>query len=249
MTGERTRTTIEADDVVVRLAGHIENGDRSYAQEKVAHVARIAPRPVHYAKVELRFEPDPARARPALVTGELDVDGRIVRARADAPTMHEAVDLAEARLRAALERLAHHDTSERRRHRDRSSWHHGDAPTPRPPFFPRDDGDREVIVRKTYGAPTATPEEAELDLDLLDDEFVLFRDDATGADCVVARSERGVRLITWDHAEPLSVEDAMERLEASGEAFAFFRDLGTGRGRVLYHRYDGHYGLVEPADD
>jgi hypothetical protein len=31
--------------------------------------------------------------------------------------------------------------------------------------------------------------------------------------------------------------------------FLFFVDAERGRGAVLYHRYDGHYGLIAPADD
>jgi hypothetical protein len=27
----------------------------------------------------------------------------------------------------------------------------------------------------------------------------------------------------------------------------FFIDAATGRGSVVYHRYDGHYGLLVPA--
>jgi hypothetical protein len=45
--------------------------------------------------------------------------------------------------------------------------------------------------------------------------------------------------------EPLA--RAIDRLELSGEPFAFFRDPGSGRGHVVYHRYDGHYGLITPA--
>ena len=129
--------TLAADDVVVRLGGDIAAVDRVYAQEKVAHVARIAPRPVRYAKVDLHIEPDPARVRPAVATAELDVDGRVVHAKADAATMHEAIDLVEARLRVALERLAHRVPSERRRHRDAGSWHHGDASQQGPSSSPR----------------------------------------------------------------------------------------------------------------
>ena len=248
MTAKSMRTTVESGEVVLHVVGSIDDADREYAQTKIAHAARIAPRPVRYAKVELREEADPARVRPSLVTGELDVDGRIVRARAAAATMHEAIDLAEARLRVALERLAQHVPSERDRHRDATTWHHGDAATRRPEYFPRPADEREVITRKTHGVPSATPEEAELDLDLLDEEFLLFRDDITGSDCVVTRSPDGTRLITEANAEVLAIDEAVERLEASGDPFVFFRDGETERGRVLYHRYDGHYGLVVPAD-
>ena len=40
---------------------------------------------------------------------------------------------------------------------------------------------------------------------------------------------------------------ACERLDALELPFLFFRDSGTGRGSVLYLRYDEHYGLVTAA--
>lgn len=45
----------------------------------------------------------------------------------------------------------------------------------------------------------------------------------------------------------LTVGDAIARLEALGREFLFFLDAGTGRGSVVYHRYDGHYGLIVSA--
>jgi hypothetical protein len=27
----------------------------------------------------------------------------------------------------------------------------------------------------------------------------------------------------------------------------FFVNAGTGRGNLIYYRYDGHYGLIAPA--
>ena len=44
------------------------------------------------------------------------------------------------------------------------------------------------------------------------------------------------------------MEEALERLDAGGEPFVFFCDTDTGRGAVAYLRYDGHYGLIRPAD-
>ncbi|MBO1414556.1 sigma 54 modulation/S30EA ribosomal C-terminal domain-containing protein, partial [Streptomyces sp. FH025] len=31
------------------------------------------------------------------------------------------------------------------------------------------------------------------------------------------------------------------------QPFVFYTDTSTGRGNVLYRRYDGHYGLITPA--
>ena len=42
----------------------------------------------------------------------------------------------------------------------------------------------------------------------------------------------------------MTEEQAVEHLDLAGDAFVFHLDPGTGRGRVLYRRYDGHYGLI-----
>jgi hypothetical protein len=43
------------------------------------------------------------------------------------------------------------------------------------------------------------------------------------------------------------VTEAAARLEAAGQPFLFFVNAGTGRGNLIYHRYDGDYGLIGPA--
>jgi len=37
------------------------------------------------------------------------------------------------------------------------------------------------------------------------------------------------------------------RLEALGQPFLFFLSSETGRGNLIYHRYDGNYGVITPA--
>ena len=49
-------------------------------------------------------------------------------------------------------------------------------------------------------------------------------------------------------APRLTIREAAERLEATSAEFVFFRMATTDRGCVVYHRYDGHYGLITPAD-
>ena len=48
-------------------------------------------------------------------------------------------------------------------------------------------------------------------------------------------------------APGLTVTEATARLETAGQSFLFFVNPETGRGNLLYHRYDGHYGLIEPV--
>ena len=45
----------------------------------------------------------------------------------------------------------------------------------------------------------------------------------------------------------LTEEEAANRLGLLGLLFLFFIDAAQGRASVLYHRYDGHYGLITPA--
>jgi hypothetical protein len=48
-------------------------------------------------------------------------------------------------------------------------------------------------------------------------------------------------------APPIALDVARVRMDVGDEPFVFFRDPDTGRGRVLYRRLDGHYGLVTAA--
>ena len=41
--------------------------------------------------------------------------------------------------------------------------------------------------------------------------------------------------------------EAIARLEALGQPFLFFVNSQTNRGNLIYHRCNGHYGLITPA--
>ncbi|WP_307849677.1 sigma 54 modulation/S30EA ribosomal C-terminal domain-containing protein [Qaidamihabitans albus] len=53
--------------------------------------------------------------------------------------------------------------------------------------------------------------------------------------------------ISAQPAPLLTTGEAVDRLNLTGLPFLFFLDADRGRGSVLYHRYDGHYGLLTPA--
>ncbi len=104
-------------------------------------------------------------------------------------------------------------------------------------------------------------EDAAFEMGQLDHDFYLFRDVASGEDSVLARDGTGYRLqhlgptvasssseldvaVDPRPAPTFTVEQAIELLDGSGERFVFFASAQTGRGNVLYRRYDGHYGLI-----
>lgn len=96
-----------------------------------------------------------------------------------------------------------------------------------------------------------------------DRSFYLFTDGSDGVDSVVYEDDGGVRLrrLTGDvppelegfdievveaPSPEMTDEEAADRLDSSQEPFVFYKGSATGRGSVLYRRYDGHCGVIEP---
>ena len=46
--------------------------------------------------------------------------------------------------------------------------------------------------------------------------------------------------------KPMTVEEAVLQVQGSKDTFLVFRDAGSQRVTVLYRRYDGNFGLIEP---
>jgi ribosome-associated translation inhibitor RaiA len=95
-------------EVQVHGDHQIDHAEREYARTKVARVAKRARGPILFAKVDLHDEANPSWSRPAQAKAVLDVNGSVVRAHVGAPTLHEAIDLLEARLLHRLEHRSHH---------------------------------------------------------------------------------------------------------------------------------------------
>jgi ribosome-associated translation inhibitor RaiA len=256
----------DVGEVVVHAEGRVSAAELARAHEKVAHVGKFASGRVLFAKVDLVAYNDPARERPSFAKAELDVGGHIVRARAAASNMFDAIDLLEARLRERLERRAHGQEARHLRHRDDDhAWHHGDAPEQRTQHFPRPVEEREIVRRKSFAAGKQTPRDAALDLEQLDHDFYLFRNIETDEDNVVHRIGDGrYELLAPSAAtsptaddtpielspvrpSEMTLDDAVELLDLGDLAFVFFLDPQTRDGSVLYRRYDGHYGLIDAA--
>jgi hypothetical protein len=64
----------------------------------------------------------------------------------------------------------------------------------------------------------------------------------------VPEPETAVPLTVSSQPAPrLTAGQAVAWLDLTGQPFLFYANAASGRGRLLYHRYDGHYGLVRPA--
>ncbi len=251
------------------IVADAELGERPREQvlALVSRLGQRAPRPVLHARVVLQKLPDPALERPAIAKATLDLNGRPVRAHVAAKTMDDALDRLEERLRRSLEQIE--ETRRADRHdagvAEQGEWRHGNLPSGEPEYRERPVEERELVRRKTHELSALTPERAVIDMAALDRSFYLFTNADTGDESVVYRNPaEGIGLLCVDPskappnagaalipdpapAPTLPLEAAIERLNAGGERFVFFVDERTRRGNVLYRRYDGHYGLLEPA--
>jgi ribosome-associated translation inhibitor RaiA len=250
--------------VRVEAHGSVPQGIRELAATKIGSLFRTAAEPVLSAHVMLAMAADPAVDRPAVAQVTIDMNGRILRAQASAKTMRPAIDRVAARLRIRLDRAARNWAALRGTvpTREPGEWRHQSIPGRRFAYFPRPTGEREVVRRASYADLPETPQEAAAEMDLLDYGFHLFIERSTGEDSVIYRTANGYRL-AMAHPKPgrlgpvpdsmtvselpaprLTVEAAAQRLEAMGQPFIFFVDTHSGHGSLVYHRYDGHYGLV-----
>ncbi|WP_245713959.1 ribosome hibernation promotion factor [Nocardia vaccinii] len=264
----RPRATSTDSLLQVSIGHHIPAGAADYAREKIGHALTFASEPVLSARVRMSRRGDPAAAKPMIAQANVNMNGRGIRVQVAADTAPEAIDLLEARLKERFERFVRHWEGIRGRVPELGSrqWRH-DAP-PRTPlsYFPRPRAEREVVRHKSYALIDETCEEAAFDMEMMDYDFYLFTESGSGVDSVLYRSDDGYRLAQVEPspeavvsgsvpitvspaAAPVTTTDgAIERLELTGWPFVFFNDPDRHRGCVLYHRYDGHYGLLTPAE-
>jgi ribosome-associated translation inhibitor RaiA len=252
-------------DVTVR--GPVAADLARQAAEKVGALERFVKGPVMGARVVLTQEENARIELPARAEGQILLAGRPVRARVAAAGMSAAVDeLAErlqGRLRDHVDRLM---TGQRARaEAEPGEWHHAAwAPAP-PPIARRPPGERRLVRRKTFALEPMSALEAAADLAALDHTFYLYRDADTGADAVLYRRDDGRLAVIAPadaaepggpegpvrepsrYSEPLELSAALAEMDALNHRFLYFTDAATGRGSVLYLRFDGHYGLIEPA--
>lgn len=146
----------------------------------------------------------------------------------------------------------------------RALWHPRPWPDPTRPAL---DGPGQGVIarRKAISLITADPLTAAQFMDALDYDAHLFTDADTGEEAVIYRAAPlGIELAhqhksrptsncerfpTNPHGSPTLTEAAAtQQLCNHGSPFLFFTDRDTGRGYLLYRRYDADLTLLTPAD-
>jgi ribosomal subunit interface protein len=254
-------------NIEITTRGEVSEHTLAQARERIEGLQRFVKGPILDARVVLTQERNPRIPESARVEAEIDLQGRLVRARAAKPSMDAAVDEVAERLQRQLRRYVDRRVTRRRRRGESrgSESSHRSWSRPRPPSYERPVAEREIIRRKSFASgPISLPKAAE-DLDALDHDFFLFHDAEADTDAVLYRRDDGylgliaspkaatptanggpVRLTSRVPA-PIALDAAMTEMNAVGHRFLFFENSATGRGNVIYRRYDGHYGLIEPA--
>ena len=253
-------------NIEVTARGEVSERAREQARRRLVELDRSVPGSILGARVVLIQEPNPRIALPARAEAEVDLKGRLVRARAAAPSMEAAVNEVAERLLRRVRRYVDRLIT-RKRDTGRTAdgeWPHRSRSRPRPSALPRPAAEREIIRRKSFAFGPMSVEQAADAVEDLDHDFFLFHDSHTDADGVVywrddgllaliepasaqLRDDRGPVVETSRFSSPIELQAAINEMNEVSHRFLFFEDSVSGRGNVIYRRYDGHYGLIEPA--
>jgi hypothetical protein len=194
--------------------------------------------------------PDPAVGGAVLAQANAHADGHPLRVQVTAPALEQAVDALCERTRTRLAATL-------------GAWAPRSGPEPDRLTPAPVQGLEPTIARiKTYSLAVCAPQVAAAYMDAMDYEVHLFIDQETGQTCAVRSSEPGGYHLAWlrravfapqaplpllldSHPAPmLSATAAAQRLDRTGDAHLLFAEPTTGRGYLMYRRYDGHYALI-----
>lgn len=256
-------------EVEVTTRGEVSAEAREHAEEKIGSLDRLVDSPIRHARVVLTEEANPRIERGSRAEGEIDLNGPIIRASVADIGALAAINQLAQRLERQLRRWVdkRNDLARRGTEREPGEWRHADFTDARPDHFQRPPEERELVRKKSFATAPLTPAEAADVMEELDHDFYLFRERQSGADAVAYHRDDG-RLgvigpsgLGWSGESsgivteesrmdgPTRLEDAVAEMNMLSHRFMYFTDAATGRGSVIYMRYDGNYGLIEPATD
>jgi hypothetical protein len=242
---ERSETgRLAAVPMNMSTAGDVTAEDHDLVWDAIDKLVSLRDEPVAHVEVRLTQQDDTGRVDPVSLRVIIALTGGSVRASARAADVRSVTTIVERRLKEGLRRRA-----ERRVDTRSAEQTIRDSEPTRPErWSQRPASERELVRHKTVSPGPSTLEEATFDLVTMGYDFFLYVDLDTGQDALVARKGDD-DFVAETAPQVSSIASARERLDAGNEPFVFFTDEQTQRGHVLYRRFDGHYGLLVPADD
>jgi len=196
---------------------------RRHLTDKLDKVTQFAPAALR-VDVEISQEKNPRQAelsdRVELTVHE---NGAVIRSEARADDLYGALDVAYGKLLERLRR-ARDRRKDHRRGRDRAHQGTGESLRTMPA-----DQEMPAPLQPAVSAPTADsaaePRTDEHDL-------------AEAGSPVVIREKK-------HPAKPMSIDDALNRMELVGHDFFLFVDADSGNPKVVYRRKGWNYGVIE----
>jgi ribosome-associated translation inhibitor RaiA len=251
---------VRAPDVAPRLVEQI--------RRRVAGLERLVDDPPPEVRLTVRPGAGGSGARRWFVADASAPDhGRVLAAHAAGSTAIAAATEAVERLRRQLRRTRDAEVALRDEPRviARGIEELRRIERERPEVPRKPPEERRIVRHRAYSDEPQSTLSAIADLLDDDQEFRLFVHVLTREDVVVhwrddgrvgllhpqgsalAREDPPVVPEPSRYAEPLPFAVARAEMDALAHRFLYFIDADDGRGKVLYLRYDGDYGLVEPG--
>ena len=157
----------------------------TYALEKVGRVSKFfdEENSDSRAEVELIHERNRANEEPEVAEATIFINGTVMKARESSADMYASID----RMYDKLERQV-----KRYRGRQVDRWKGKDKNAPDEPFtMPEDDIEAKIVRTKQFQMKPMIPEDAALQMDLLDHDFFVFTSASTDDINVVYRRRDG----------------------------------------------------------
>jgi hypothetical protein len=248
------------------LRGQIPGGDVEAARACMVALGRYAARPVTAARLALLPPTGLGHRERHVAHAQIVFDGRVLAARAVAPSAAKAAKDAAERLRRQLRRLVDADVATRNEPRVIEGALRELTSDRRlaPPVRLKPPEERAIVPRLTYAREREPTLSAVVDLLDLDEEFHLFSHVLTEEDVVVHRridrrigllfppgsalaDENGIVIPRASrYSDPIALDTARAEMDLLDHRFLYFVHDDDARGKVLYLRFDGDYGLVHP---
>jgi ribosome-associated translation inhibitor RaiA len=248
--------------IEIELGEGVPRGDADTLRTGILELTELQDTPVSHARITLRRGLGRHGTHHYIADASVIVDGRKIAAHATGASANEATKAVRNRLRRQLHRVL-------KRAREQQPRADIAEPLPRDLSYRPQAGVkpaplRRIVHRRTYLQTPLGTVDAVSDLLDIDAEFMLFVHARTHEDVVVYLRDdgrigllfpEGSRLADEDdivvpkpsrYPEPISLSAARTEMDFLDHRFLYFIDAAHGRGKVIYLRHDGDYGLVEP---
>jgi ribosome-associated translation inhibitor RaiA len=252
-------------DIEITLDGSVTPTQAEEARTRMESLERYVDGSPLAARLTLRNLPSHTVGGRIVADASMLFGGRTLAAHATAPTPVEATDAVVQRLRRQLRRIVDADVATRNDPRtiEKAVADFDQARRRLPVAQLKPPQERDIVSRRTYAdAPEPTLSAI---VDLLEDaeQFHLFVHVRTDEDVVVYWRDDGRLGLIFPpgsvladeedvvpkpsrYEAPLSLLAARSEMDMLNHRFLYFVEAEDGRGKVLYLRTDGDYGLVEP---